>query len=38
VASNANSGGGQFDFSLTGTLVYLPGKGKAPTWTIEWLE
>jgi serine/threonine-protein kinase len=38
VAGNPSSGGGQFDFSRTGTLVYLPGKGKAPSWTVDWLD
>src|SRR5262249_37289933 len=38
VAGNSSSGGGQFDFSRTGTLVYLPGKGKTPSWTVAWLD
>jgi serine/threonine-protein kinase len=37
VASDASSGGGQFDFSRAGTLVYLSGTG-ARNWPVVWLE
>jgi serine/threonine-protein kinase len=38
VAANAISGGGQFDFSSSGTLVYLPGKESAQAWQVAWLD
>ena len=33
VAANPATGGGQFDFSDTGTFVYVAGKG--PGWRID---
>jgi serine/threonine-protein kinase len=38
VAGFAGTGGGQFDFSRTGTLVYLPGKTQVQGWPIVWLD
>jgi serine/threonine-protein kinase len=38
VAANPVTGGGQFDFSDTGTFVYAAGKSAAQTWTIDWLD
>jgi Periplasmic component of the Tol biopolymer transport system len=38
VAANATIGGGQLDFSRTGTLVYLAGKGAGQTWPVVWLD
>lgn len=38
VAANPALGGGQFDFSATGTLVYLAGKGAAQHWPVVWLD
>ena len=38
VAGNATRGGGQFDFSNTGTLVYLAGKAESQRWPVVWLE
>jgi len=38
VAGNANSGGGQLDFSRTGTLVYLSGKPGTTTSSLSWLN
>jgi serine/threonine-protein kinase len=38
VAANPLTGGGQFDFSNTGTLVYVAGKSTAQTWQLEWLD
>jgi serine/threonine-protein kinase len=38
VAANAASGGGQFDFSTTGTFVYVSGKSSAQVWQVEWLD
>jgi len=37
VAGDAASGGGQFDVSRTGTLVYLPGKA-SQGWPVVWLD
>jgi serine/threonine-protein kinase len=38
VAANPVTGGGQFDFSNTGTLVYAAGKSLAQAWQIGWLD
>jgi serine/threonine-protein kinase len=38
VSGFSGTGGGQLDFSRTGTLVYLPGKGAAAAWPIMWLD
>ncbi len=38
VAANPNSGGGQLDFSRTGTLVYLSGKPLAGEGALFWLD
>jgi Tol biopolymer transport system component len=38
VAANPFGGGGQFDFSSTGTLVYAAGKGAAQRWQMAWLD
>jgi serine/threonine-protein kinase len=38
VAANAVTGGGQFDFSTTGTFVYAAGKSAAPVWRVAWLD
>jgi DNA-binding winged helix-turn-helix (wHTH) protein/Tol biopolymer transport system component len=38
VAGNAARGGGQFDFSGTGTFVYLAGKTAAKSWPIMLLD
>jgi serine/threonine-protein kinase len=38
VAGDSGMGGGQFDFSRTGTLVYLAGKGSAESWPIVWMD
>jgi serine/threonine-protein kinase len=38
IAKDSGLGGGQFDFSTTGTLTYLPGQGAAQTWPIGWLD
>jgi serine/threonine-protein kinase len=38
VAANDLSGGGEFDFSVSGTLVYLPGKSSAQTWQVAWMD
>jgi serine/threonine-protein kinase len=32
------TGGGQLDFSRTGTLVYLTGQGTAAAWRVMWLD
>jgi Tol biopolymer transport system component/predicted Ser/Thr protein kinase len=37
VASNASTGG-KFDFSRTGTLIYLPGKAAVQAWPVVWLD
>jgi Tol biopolymer transport system component len=37
VAANAVSGRGQFDFSRTGTFVYLAGKMATRAWPVVWL-
>ena len=38
VAANAASGGGQFDFSSTGTFVYVAGKSAAQLWQVAWMD
>ncbi len=38
VAGQSASGGGQFDFSRNGTLVYLSGPAVAATYPVVWLE
>ena len=38
VAGDPGLGGGQLDFSGTGTLVYLPGKEITQSWPIEWID
>jgi len=38
VAANVISGGGQFDFSRNGTLLYLNGRSASGGWTIAWLD
>jgi serine/threonine-protein kinase len=38
VAANPVTGGGQFDFSNTGTLVYTSGKSAAQEWQLSWLD
>jgi Tol biopolymer transport system component len=38
VAANPITGGGQFDFSGTGTFVYLAGKNAAQAWQLAWVD
>jgi serine/threonine-protein kinase len=38
LAADTVNGGGQFDVSRTGTLVYLAGKGSPQTWRPAWLD
>jgi len=38
LAANPISGGGEFDFSSSGTLAYLAGKAGALGWQLEWLD
>jgi serine/threonine-protein kinase len=38
VAANAVSGEGQFDFSNTGTFVYMAGRNGAQAWRVAWLD
>ncbi len=38
VAANSSSGGGEFDFSQTGTFVYVAGKTMAQTAQVAWLD
>jgi serine/threonine-protein kinase len=38
VAVNPVTGGGQFDFSATGTFVYASGKSAAQVWQLSWLD
>jgi serine/threonine-protein kinase len=38
LAADTVNGGGQFDVSRTGTLVYLAGKGTPRTWRPAWLD
>ena len=37
-AANHTTGGGQFDFSRTGTFVYASGKGATQAWQLAWLD
>jgi serine/threonine-protein kinase len=37
VAGTPGVGGGQFDVSRTGTLIYL-GKSSTPSWPVAWLD
>jgi serine/threonine-protein kinase len=37
LAANPVTGGGEFDFSRTGTFVYTPGKG-VQSWQMAWLD
>jgi len=38
MASNSGTGGGQFDFSTSGTFLYSAGKSAAQGWQVAWLE
>ena len=38
MASDSASGGGQFDFSRSGTFVYLSGKSSSSAWPVVWLD
>jgi serine/threonine-protein kinase len=38
VAANPVTGGGQFDFSTTGTFMYAAGKNAAQAWQVVWLD
>jgi serine/threonine-protein kinase len=38
LAGNSSQGAGQFSFSQTGTLVYLPSNGPTQGWPIAWLD
>jgi serine/threonine-protein kinase len=38
VAANPVTGGGQFDFSGTGTFVYAAGKNAAQAWQLAWVD
>jgi len=38
VAANPATGGGQFDFSSTGTFAYVAGKSAAQAWQVTWLD
>jgi Tol biopolymer transport system component len=38
VAGVSAQGGGQLDFSGTGTFVYLSGKGPDSTWALSWID
>jgi Tol biopolymer transport system component len=38
LAADAATGGGQFDFSTTGTFLYVAGKSAAQAWQIAWLD
>jgi serine/threonine-protein kinase len=38
LAANPLTGGGQFDFSNSGTFVYAAGKSAAPAWRLAWLD
>jgi serine/threonine-protein kinase len=38
IAGVAGQGGGQLDFSQTGTLVYLSGKGTDAIWNLSWVD
>jgi serine/threonine-protein kinase len=38
LAVNSATGGGQFDFSATGTFVYAAGKASIQMWQMSWLD
>jgi len=38
LASNPNTGGGQFGFSREGTLVYLAGQAAPANWQVVWMD
>jgi serine/threonine-protein kinase len=38
LAVSPTTGGGQFDFSASGTLVYLAGKSSAQSWQVSWMD
>jgi serine/threonine-protein kinase len=38
VKGNTATAGGQFDFSNSGTFVYLPGATKNDGWVIDWID
>ena len=38
VDANTATGGGQFDFSATGTFVYVAGKNATQVWQVGWLD
>jgi serine/threonine-protein kinase len=38
VAANPATGGGQFEFSKTGTFVYAAGNTAAQAWQVAWLD
>jgi len=38
VAAAPAQGGGQLDFSNTGTLIYLRGKANSTNWSIVWMD
>ena len=38
VAANMATGGGEFDFSATGTFVYSAGRSAAQAWQVGWLD
>jgi len=38
VAANMATGGGEFDFSATGTFVYSTGRNTAHGWQVGWLD
>jgi Tol biopolymer transport system component len=38
LASDPNSGAGQFSYSMTGTFVYRTGNVSAQSWTVWWLD
>jgi serine/threonine-protein kinase len=38
LAANSATGGGQYDFSSTGTFVYAVGKSAAQLWQVAWLD
>jgi serine/threonine-protein kinase len=38
LAANPATGGGQFDFSTTGTFAYVAGKSAAQAWQVAWMD
>jgi serine/threonine-protein kinase len=38
LAANSATGGGQFDFSSTGTFMYAAGKSAAQSWQVAWID